>query len=290
MGERDHRAACIRAHGDHHVVGHLARQHGPGLAPFLAPFLTRIADRDGEVEVDGDACQAGRELARTDEQQTVARTEHAHQGFTVETRDLLGMGRGQRTATAGQVQPPLDQFARRQTFEQRIERGRRGERLEHQLHGAAAGQAEATRLLRPHAVAYALRPRRHALAAQSRHEVVLDAAAGYRTDRAAVLAQRQQRPGRAWRRTPGAHHRDEHHPPALRQPASCALQHLHVETVHCAPSQALSWSPIGSRRMRLPPAAKSALTSAGASGGTPGSPTPVGFSAEGTMCTSIFGI
>src|ERR1700732_639367 len=46
---------------------------------------------------------------------------------------------------------------------------------------------------------------------------------------------------------------------------------------------------IGSRRMRFPVAAKIALASAGATGGTPGSPTPVGFTVLGTMCTSIFG-
>ncbi len=36
-----------------------------------------------------------------------------------------------------------------------------------------------------------------------------------------------------------------------------------------------SWLPIGSRRMRLPVAAKMALHSAGANGGMPGSPTPL---------------
>src|SRR5256886_13150539 len=39
-------------------------------------------------------------------------------------------------------------------------------------------------------------------------------------------------------------------------------------------AQALSWSRIGRRRMRLPVAAKIALHSAGAIGGPPGSPTP----------------
>ena len=46
----------------------------------------------------------------------------------------------------------------------------------------------------------------------------------------------------------------------------------------------------GSVRMRLPVAAKTALLSAGPIGGTPGSPTPVGFSVEGKMWTSTFGI
>ena len=45
-----------------------------------------------------------------------------------------------------------------------------------------------------------------------------------------------------------------------------------------------------SSRSRLPVASASALTSAGASGGVPGSPTPDGGSADGTMCTSIAGI
>ena len=46
----------------------------------------------------------------------------------------------------------------------------------------------------------------------------------------------------------------------------------------------------GRLRMRLPVAAASALATAGAIGGTPGSPTPVGFSVDGTMCTSTAGI
>src|SRR6185437_2821097 len=46
----------------------------------------------------------------------------------------------------------------------------------------------------------------------------------------------------------------------------------------------------GSTRSRLPVAAASALATAGAIGGTPGSPTPVGLSVDGTMCTSMAGI
>src|SRR2546425_3230968 len=52
---------------------------------------------------------------------------------------------------------------------------------------------------------------------------------------------------------------------------------------------ARSLARIGNRRMRLPVAAKIALARAGATGGTPGSPTPVGLSLLGTMCTSISG-
>ncbi len=46
----------------------------------------------------------------------------------------------------------------------------------------------------------------------------------------------------------------------------------------------------GSDRSRFPVAAKMALEIAGATAGTPGSPTPVGASAEPTMCTSTFGM
>ncbi len=42
--------------------------------------------------------------------------------------------------------------------------------------------------------------------------------------------------------------------------------------------------------MRLPVAAKIASATAGAIGGTPGSPTPPGASLLCTMCTSTFGI
>src|ERR1700722_2747322 len=46
---------------------------------------------------------------------------------------------------------------------------------------------------------------------------------------------------------------------------------------------------IGNRRMGFPVRAKIALATAGATGGTPGSPTPVGFSVLSTMYTSISG-
>jgi hypothetical protein len=51
-------------------------------------------------------------------------------------------------------------------------------------------------------------------------------------------------------------------------------------------------SPVGngSTWMRFPVAAKMALATAGPTGATPGSPTPVGGSADGTMWTSTLGI
>jgi len=46
----------------------------------------------------------------------------------------------------------------------------------------------------------------------------------------------------------------------------------------------------GSRRKRCPEAANTALATAGATTGTPGSPTPPGDAVLGTMCTSTCGI
>ena len=46
----------------------------------------------------------------------------------------------------------------------------------------------------------------------------------------------------------------------------------------------------GNRRRRRPVAAKRALATAGAMGGTPGSPMPPKGSPEGTRCTSISGV
>src|ERR1700694_215206 len=53
------------------------------------------------------------------------------------------------------------------------------------------------------------------------------------------------------------------------------------------PSQVSSCLPIGSSRMRFPVAAQMALIKAGANGGTPGSPTPLGgvSASTGTRCT-----
>src|SRR5580698_192693 len=64
----------------------------------------------------------------------------------------------------------------------------------------------------------------------------------------------------------------------------------HVRTLGINPhAERKSSGLIGSRRTRLPVAAKIAFATAGATGGTPGSPTPVGCSVLGTMNTSIVG-
>ena len=72
--------------------------------------------------------------------------------------------------------------------------------------------------------------------------------------------------------------------PTLPQSPSGALDRVQPQ-VATSPARVS-----GSRRMRGPPSRATALTTAGASGGTPGSPTPVGAAVLGTMCTSTAGI
>ena len=68
--------------------------------------------------------------------------------------------------------------------------------------------------------------------------------------------------------------------PGLNQPGNCA------GGKHCQAKNSVA----GNCRMRLPVAANIALATAGGPTGVPGSPTPVGASPEGTICTSIAGI
>ena len=59
----------------------------------------------------------------------------------------------------------------------------------------------------------------------------------------------------------------------------------------CCPPYALAAACVnGSVNTRCPVSFDHALAIAGAMGGVPGSPMPVGFSFEGTMCTSTSGI
>jgi hypothetical protein len=68
----------------------------------------------------------------------------------------------------------------------------------------------------------------------------------------------------------------------------CFIRHLRTLVVNRY-AERKSSALIGSRRTRFPVAAKIALAIAGATGGTPGSPTPVGCSVLGTIYTSIAG-
>src|SRR5262249_10249136 len=83
--------------------------------------------------------------------------------------------------------------------------------------------------------------------------------------------------GRAPRRAQGARRARE----------ASALSDGAVSAAPASSAHALSWSRMGSCRMRFPVAAKIALQIAGGTGGTPGSPTPPKGLAKspGTMCT-----
>ncbi|MND99335.1 hypothetical protein D3C80_917190 [compost metagenome] len=122
---------------------------------------------------------------------------------------------------------------------------------------------------------------------QAFQEILLDTAAGQRTGMVAIGARHQQGAGLAWRRTEGGQHRAQPDRFAAARPVQCPLDDLQIEMLH---AQLVSCVPIGRRRMRLPVAAARALTTAGASGGTGGSPIPVGALAEATICTSTVGI
>jgi len=73
----------------------------------------------------------------------------------------------------------------------------------------------------------------------------------------------------------------------LRQRVPGACGHHPRPATNVAPDQARAK---GSVRTRRPVAANSALATAGAIGGTPGSPAAVGCLLEGMICTSTLGI
>ena len=87
-----------------------------------------------------------------------------------------------------------------------------------------------------------------------------------------------------------AGHSRSNRPPARRPKATSAPAAVKIGRGRSGRrrSQTKSTSScIGRAVMRLPVAAKIALASAGAAGGTPGSPTPLGASCEGRTCTSM---
>jgi hypothetical protein len=132
-----------------------------------------------------------------------------------------------------QIQPAQRVPSRADAVEKFAEPGARPERLEDELDRAAAGQAEAERLVGGDAVLHALGPLgRHLAAAHLVDEVVLDAAAGDRADHQSVVAHQHVRADRPRRRTPGAHHRAEHGAVSRRAPLLGLLQNLCVDVVH----------------------------------------------------------
>ena len=133
-----------------------------------------------------------------------------------------------------QIELAAHALARREQRQQLGDARARGHRLEHQFHRAAAGQAEALRLLGADAVAHDLGTpleRQRALA-HLLDQVVLDAAAGDGAGDDAVAAHRDHRADRPRRRAPGAHHGAEHRALPRFEPGRDLAQHIQIDVVH----------------------------------------------------------
>jgi hypothetical protein len=97
---------------------------------------------------------------------------------------------------------------------------------------------------------------------------------------------------RAWATSGAPGNRKAEATPALRVFGTPRKRLIHHMKLAGAENQRYASPDLakGSTSTRLPVAEKIALANAGPIGATPGSPTPVGASADGTMYTSTFGI
>ena len=191
---------------------------------------------------------------------------------------------GKNHAAAGDIDAARGDAARCRALPQQLQPSRVRRRFQHQLQRAAAGQAEARRLFFGHAIGQHFGSCAGTQAgAYALDQIRFDAAARYRADDGAVVAQHRPSARRPRRRSPRARHGRQRHPPPGAEPGDGGIEHCDVFAVHQARRK-------GNWRKRRPLAANSALATAGAITGTPGSPTPVGISVEGTICTSMRGI
>ncbi|ASL75023.1 hypothetical protein BC350_16450 [Ralstonia pseudosolanacearum] len=235
VGEGDNGAALVQFHRQHGVVGHGADHGDAGNRPFLAVFLARVAHRDLVVEPHGDLAQVARQLPRADHQHPVARAMDGDQARAIELQAVGDGGVLEPRCTARHVERARHQLAGFHGMQQGVDPAGGGERLQHQLQRAAAGQAEAVRLFRADAVFHGLGPGLvQAFAPHAVDQVVFDAAAGNRADHHAVVTQRQHRALGPGRGAPGLHHGHEQHAPLLLQPAHAGLQHFEIDAVHGA--------------------------------------------------------
>src|SRR5471032_1825368 len=201
--------------------------------PAGAVFFARVADDDVVVHRDGDLRQEARQLAGAYDQQAPARSmQRHHLPFIHLHHGAVGRLR-QFDRAAVQVQRALHQLMALQPFQQLCDAAVRGQRFNGQFDGAAAGQAEAVRLVGADAVADDFR--HAALDAVRAHvgdQVVLDAAARDGTYDAAVVADGQRGADRARTGTPGLDDGDQLAAVAGGDPVGAGFQYFEVDAVH----------------------------------------------------------
>ena len=154
VGQRQHGAAAVQLRFEHQVVGHHVHQRDAGQLPAAAVFFARVAHGDVVIHRGGDLRDEARQLAGADDEQAPARAVHGAQHAAV---DVLAR-RPARRSTG--VTAPLRRSSRRATSSWRSEPRQQladaaggRQRLDRQFDGAAAGQAEAVRLVGADAVA-----------------------------------------------------------------------------------------------------------------------------------------
>jgi len=239
VAQGDDAGARVGIQGTNRVVGHFRAErhacHGPGSTMFDA----RIADRHREVVEQGHGGHVLGQRAGADEQHAVLRPQGAGQAGAIEAQRLGDRGRLQRHRAAGAVDRALHESSRFQLAHQFVERREVRLELQQQFQRAAAGQAEAMRLVRGDAVAH---DRGRRLPDVSRaavgagvavDQVILDAAAGDRAHAAAILAQCHHRTHGARRRAPGLDHRDQQQPMSGRMPVAGGAQYAYIDAFQC---------------------------------------------------------
>ena len=216
-----------------HVVRHAAIERHALERPAGGVLLARIDDHDGVVEHFRHGGEVMRELPGADQHQAPARSVHAGEHFAVEL-DEVARGAGRERCLAGRhVQAPADQLLPADGGEQLGKPALGGDRLEHHLQRAAAGQAPAGGFLVGDAVGDQLRAlAREGLRAHLLDQVVLDATAGDRSHDLTIVANDDHGPHRTRRRAPGLDDRTERRAPARRTPRLGAFQNFHVNAVH----------------------------------------------------------
>ncbi len=253
MRQRHHRAVRVELQLQHQVVGHFLAEGGAAYVPGEVVFLARVAADHLEIERQRHLRQHARQLAGADDQQAPARAEQCAQLRAVEFELLAARRCFQRDRATVQMQRARHQFVARASRQDLLDPVHRAQRLLHQAQVAAAGQAEARRLLLGDAVGDQRGFVDTLAGAHALDQVVLDAAARHRADHQAVAAQAQQRARRARRRAPGFDDRDQPHLVALVEPVTGLAQHLQIEAVHANAPIASGSTAAPARWPRPPP-------------------------------------